>query len=40
MLVWEVAYMPAWLVRLRVVLSLPFPVIVGALAMMVSGVGK
>jgi uncharacterized membrane protein YraQ (UPF0718 family) len=32
-LVWEFPYMPAWIVRLRILVSLPFPFLIAALAM-------
>jgi uncharacterized membrane protein YraQ (UPF0718 family) len=37
MLIWEVAMMPAWMIRLRVAVSLPLPILVGLLVMLISG---
>jgi uncharacterized membrane protein YraQ (UPF0718 family) len=37
MLVWEVALMPGWLIRMRLLVSLPFPFVVGGVAMLISG---
>jgi uncharacterized membrane protein YraQ (UPF0718 family) len=38
MLIWELPFMPAWFVRLRVIASLPFPFIAAGLAALVLGV--
>lgn len=36
MLVWELPFMPAWFVKIRVLVSLPFPFIVAGLAALVA----
>lgn len=39
MLVWELPFMPAWLVRIRVLVSLPFPFIVAGLVSLLLAFG-
>jgi len=35
-LIWEIPFMPAWFVRLRVLVSLPIPFFVAWLVMLIS----
>ena len=37
LLIWEVSMMPAWLVRMRILVSLPVPFVVAGIAMLLPG---